>query len=359
MMKIDQISSERINILRFPLIVGVVFIHANTTQINLSHSAVGISNTSFITNFVRYLVSFGIAGIAVPLFFLLSGYLFFLGFSWSITNYKDKLLSRSRSLLFPFLFWNISTLIMLALAQKIPGTQMFFSGNNVPISSFNTIDYINAVIGFDKYPISYQFWFVRDLIFLVLLTPVIHSLIRWSSKVFLVGIYCIWFFDMWPIYMPSGGALAFFYAGAYLSSSRISLFVLDRFGKILSLCYICILLIETITRESDLNIYIHRVGVFFGIAAALFLSKTIVYHNNTKKVLLWLSSCSFFVFAVHEPLLTVVRKIVFKILAPSSDVTILLLYFSIPIVIISVSVLLYAAMKILTPRFLGIISGGR
>jgi len=66
-----------------------------------------------------------------------------------------------------------------------------------------------------------------------------------------------------------------------------------------------------------------------------------------------------FVFAVHEPLLTVVKKIIYKAFAPGSEVAALSLYFLIPTLVIIFSTLLYANMKFIAPKFLRIISGGR
>lgn len=76
--------------LRFPLIVGVVFLHTYGTKANLSNGVVEAANTGYWVDFCQNLVSQGIARTAVPLFFLLSGYFFFLGFTFSIENYKKK-----------------------------------------------------------------------------------------------------------------------------------------------------------------------------------------------------------------------------------------------------------------------------
>ena len=358
-MRIDKLSSERHSVLRFPLIVSVVFIHAYGTEVGLAKGAIGVGSSSYLSDFVRNLISQGIARPAVPLFFLVSGYFFFLGFSWSIANYKKKLNSRIKTLLIPFLFWNVFTLLLFALAQYIPATQVYFSGKNDPISTFGVYDFFNAIIGIDRPPISYQFWFIRDLIVMVLLTPVVNLAIRGIPKFFLAGIFVLWFFNLWPLYMPSVVAFTFFYAGAYFASSNTSLFALDRFGIAILSSYSVILLIDTLTKGYEFNIYIHNTGVLLGVASALFLSKIIVRTDKLKRALLWAGSCSFFVFAVHEPLLTVVKKSIYKVLVPNSDAMVLALYVFIPAFVIVLSILLYVSMRFIAPRFLSVISGGR
>jgi surface polysaccharide O-acyltransferase-like enzyme len=91
---ITQNVSSRLKALRFPLIVGVVFIHAYTTKVLLEggHQA-GTEHVDFAVSFVRNLISQGIARVAVPMFFLMSGYLFFQGYDGSMRAYRRKLQS--------------------------------------------------------------------------------------------------------------------------------------------------------------------------------------------------------------------------------------------------------------------------
>ncbi len=358
-MQIDKISSERLGMLRFPLIIGVVFIHAYSTEVGLSNGVVGVANTGYWIDFCRNLISQGMARVAVPLFFLMSGYFFFLGFTLSVENYKTKMKSRLKTLLIPFLFWNILTLCLIALAQYLPATQTFFSGKNDPISTFGIFEYFNAVFGIDRSPISYQFWFIRDLMVMVLVAPVIYLFLSKASKIVLFALFSLWFLDVWPINIPSADAFLFFYAGAYFAYSNTNLFALDRFGPFVLFLYLIILLIDTSTKGYVFNDYIHKVGILLGLNASLYVTSTVVKTDYLKKVLLWASGCSFFVFAVHEPLLTVMRKVSYKVFQPSNDLSVLLLYFIVPIFVIIGSMFAYIVIKSIAPKFLSVISGGR
>ncbi len=358
-MKLDQLSSERLNLLRFPLIVAVVFIHAYGTEIVLSDGSVGVGDTSYLSNFVRNFISKGLAQTAVPLFFLMSGYFFFLGFSWSTANYIKKIKSRIYTLIIPFLFWNLATLLLLSLAQYIPTTQVFFSGKNVPISSFDIYDYVNAILGIDRLPISYQFWFIRDLLMMVCLAPPIYFFVKTVPKIFLVSIFVMWFFNFWLVYIPSSVAFAFFYAGAYFALSHHSLFIFDRLGIVILPFYLLILLIDTLTKWYKYNYYIHNAGVLLGVVSVLYLSKFFITLHTAKRALVWAGGYSFFIFAVHEPILTITRKITYKIVEPSTDMMSLFLYFFIPSLVLLESILLPLSIQSIFPRFLNIISGGR
>ena len=358
-MRIDKLSSERLNILHFPLIVGVIFIHAYATEWGISGGSVGVANSGYFSIFFRNLISQGIARIAVPLFFLMSGYFAFLGFSWSVENYKKKLNSRIKSLLIPFLFWNFFNLLFLGLAQSLPALQVYRSGKKALISTYGVYDFLNAIIGIDGPPISYQFWFIRDLIVMVLLIPIIHLALRIMPKILLGVVFTLWFLNLWPVYVPSVEAFAFFYVGAYLARSNTSLFALDRFGITILSSYLVMLLINTFTKGYEFNKYIHNADLILGIASALFLSKKVIKSDKIKRAMLWTANFSFFVFAVHEPLLTMITKISYKALKPSSDIIVLALYILIPALVIILSILLYIIMKSISPRFLKVISGGR
>ena len=156
-----------------------------------------MSASHWSSDFVRNIISQGIARVAVPLFFLLSGYLFFLGFHWSITKYKKKLLSRISTLLIPFVFWNCLILLLLAIAQELQSFQSFFPGNDKLISTYGMFDYLNALFGFNRFPVSYQFWFIRDLVVMILLVPIVQLMLRLCPVSFLGIIAFFWFFNLY------------------------------------------------------------------------------------------------------------------------------------------------------------------
>lgn len=357
----DTCSSLRISVLRFPLIVCVVFIHSYSSTVGLSGGVIGggVSQNSIIYDFVKDIISEGIARIAVPLFFLLSGYLFFIGFKWSKENYLIKLKARINTLLIPFLFWNITTLILLILAQTIPATQIFFSGENPLLVTYNSFDYLNAIIGLNRYPIAYQFWFIRDLMILTLLVPLINVINRVRPYIFLSIVLICWLIGVWPIYAPSSVSLLFFSVGAYWASIGKSLFAFDKLGFKLLTFYFSIVVVDVLTIGDSFNACFHKITIMFGVLAALFLSKLVIDIPRLKSLMLRLSGASFFVFAIHEPLLTILKKMAYQILLPQKSSIIFFLYFFIPIITILTSLLIYRCFSFLMPNFTRIVTGGR
>lgn len=339
---------QRIDIMRFPLIVGVVFAHAYPGTLN----SIG---TILIYNFVCQ----GLVRITVPLLFLISGYLFFINFDLSKQTYRSKFQSRIRTLLIPFIIWNVATLIIFALAQKISLTSSFFSGLNSPIASYSLFDYFNAIVGINRMPIAMQFWFIRDLMVLVLLTPVINYLNCRIPTLFLSLMFICWLFNFWPVYVPSIEATLFFSVGSYLGERKSDIFALDKHGVMMMPIYVFILVFTSLFMQNPLAPLLHKIGIILGIVSAMFVSKQVMKLPRVKDKLLELGAASFFVFAAHEPLQLIIRKLTYRLLMPESWVSEVLLYFLIPISVIFILVKSYQELEMSRPNLLKVITGER
>ena len=356
-MPIDTKTSSRIEILRFPFIIGVVFIHNYGTTISLAQGSLGVTHTNVWVDFITFFISRGVAQVAVPLFFAISGYLFFLG-GWSWGKHVNKLKRRLHTLLIPFLFWNLLTLAIFAVVQSIPQTKTYFAGTVwAPVRSFSFFDYMNALFGITvKYPIAFQFWFIRDLMVCVLLAPVIHFLLfRKTALPFILSLFCLWFFAVWPVLWPSVDAAFFFCLGAYLAWPGKSVEYLDRFGPQMSAIFLSLLVFNA--AFPDRLQYLQRAAIVFGVTSLWWLTALAIKMPALNALLKHLSGASFFVFAAHEPLLIVARKLSYKLLMPSTGATILALYFLIPLCLIAVLVLIHHCLLKIAPSFVGFISG--
>ena len=102
----DELQSKTIAFLRFPLIVGVVLIHCYYKELPIGGVKVPVMDEYPIYKLIADLFSQVLARTAVPLFFLISGYLFFYKSSFSWPMYGSKLRKRAQTLLLPYLFWN-------------------------------------------------------------------------------------------------------------------------------------------------------------------------------------------------------------------------------------------------------------
>ncbi len=355
----DNLHSERLNIIRFPLIIGVIFIHNYATSVQFAGGVeIGVNEASSFSIHLRNFISDGVARLAVPIFFLLSGYFLFLNTKLSWTIFLSKVKNRVKSLLVPFLFWNLFVLAFLAFAQNFDLTKQYFSSSKVLIKDFTVFDYLNAMFGLTTSPIAFQFWFIRDLMCLVLISPLIYFCLKSIPRIFLITLFLFFITETWHIYIPRINAIFFFSIGMYLAK-RSNLFVFDNYGGKFILVYLIILTIDVFTKQFSFNYQIHNIGILVGIPAAIYLTKYVTNYTNSKNLFMWLATTSFFVFASHEPLLTIITKLTYVIIAPSSDIETLIIYFASPLITIAFSLLAYLILKRFLPQFTKIISGGR
>jgi surface polysaccharide O-acyltransferase-like enzyme len=353
--KIEEDLSKRINSLRFLLIVFVVFIHNNPTEINFSNGTEIYVVPAYV-NIIIELISNIIARVAVPLFFLISGYLLYA----KGENFLTVLKKKSRTILLPYITWNVLAVFFFFVAQSFEVTKPYFA-NNI-IRNFLPIDWIDVFFGkFTavreyQYPLVYQFWFLRDLFILNLLFIGIKKLIdRIPFGTFFL------FFILWVsginIRIVSTEALLFFSFGYYIVKYSLDY---KTFDGIKNYDIIAIYLI-TITGElffKDKLPIIHKINIIIG--SLLFIKLTLYFVSNEKiyNKLVLLEKYAFFVYAVHGILLAITTKLSAKII-PMHGWWLLLQYFGVSIIVIIVSVIMGMILRKLFPNIYGILTGGR
>lgn len=353
----EKLESKLIAYIRFPLIMGVVFIHA-FGDLTMNGVTIGTSANFPINDGIQYLISRIIAGACVPAFLFISGYLFFLN---KDAGYVQKIKKRGRTLLIPYLFWNALILLIYALAQSIPSIATLFSGNHKLIHDYGVGDYLNAfwaVEGSD--PLVGPFWFIRNLMVLCLLTPIIKMIIT-HLKVYSLFLFAIlWNFEC-GIGFPglSAPSLFFFSLGAYFSIHGKS-FVpyLKKCSPIVYIVYPLLVVSDFMTQEFIANDYIHKLCILTGIVFFFRILQVLFESGKIKSIpAIW--SASFFVFAMHEPFQRFFRKAVFKVVVPNSEFMLIILYFTIPLIVIAIGLVLYSVLSRKTPCLLAFITGGR
>ena len=195
----EQLQSKVISFLRFPLIVGVVLIHAQITTINgiegnfkAPHPFDG---TFPLYESTFYLCAQILARIAVPLFFMFSGFLFFYKTNgFTAQTYAEKLKKRVRTLLIPYLFWNILFVVFYNVSGRLfPGAIESFIGEGYSIKDWLMMLWK----GHGDMPISYQFWFIRDLMVVILFTPITYWLTKRFDYLLPLLLGFLWLMGWW------------------------------------------------------------------------------------------------------------------------------------------------------------------
>ncbi len=159
---IEEKISKKIKIISLLLIVMVIFLHSYNIFGHATFNFREDSYFSFINIFIQNMISQGLSRIAVPIFFIISGFLFFQNFN--ISSYKDKLFKRVYTLLIPYLFWTSLGVLIYFILQSTPIISKFFTTDlikNLSMKELVVSTWINPKI--------YPLWFLRDLIILTIL----------------------------------------------------------------------------------------------------------------------------------------------------------------------------------------------
>lgn len=361
----DSLLSKTISYLRFPLIVGVVFIHSNILIVNIQGNIIRYDRWPFI-DFIIELVSSVFADICVPLFFFISGFLFFYNSQFSRYIYIEKIKKRIKTLLIPYLIWNFIAFIIL-LIEVHPRIIRFFpllKDYRVDIISFLSSFWVTnlpIVMSGPANPINTPLWFIRDLMVLIIISPIIWWLIREAKLAFIFILGIIWFFTLGD-YVGFPGlchqSLFFFPLGAYFGINRLNFVEISYKYKWISFFYICFAAFDAISKNEQYNYIIHKSGILLGILTIVYLTSTLLnkgkIHVNT-----FLISASFFVYALHNLFLGKMTKIVIMVVQPESPFTVLLIYFIMPTIAIILCIGLYKMTNRYFPTFCSILTGGR
>jgi hypothetical protein len=362
-MAIEPGTSARITLLRFPLILGIIIIHAYGSNVILSGKVVGISQFTGTGFLIQYYLSSIIAAACVPCFAFISGFLFFNSFDGSINKYCGKLTSRIKRLLIPYLLWNLSMLSVLAILQANSLTAAYFSGQFPPISSYSIYGFLNAIFGFDQSPIIVQFWFIRDLMILMLLSPILYWIIRhipYVGLAVLLGflLFCV---DKGDVrHVISIRVTFFFFTGGEVACKTASLDGWDKYGKIFLILYMLLSIIELFHIGAFYYNFIHGINMILGVYLLIWLAGIINKKDNLiRNALIVLAPSSFFIYAIHAHLEMIVRKFSYIIIKPSNYTVVTLIYFFIIFITTIACISLYFLIKKLYPSLIYVMCGGR
>lgn len=349
--------------LRFPMIVCVVYIHS---------VVYGIGDDAYLYHGVSFLLTGQLAQIAVPLFYFISGYLLFYhkGEHFNVTTYISVLKRRAKSLLVPYLFWNLAVTLLFWGVQSL--CPQLITGNNQyqkPVADYGVLDWVysfwdtNLINGSNgnPFPACFQLWFIRDLMVMVLCSPLIYIFIRKlrCMSLYIAVLVVAWFLDVWP-QIAGFNILAclFFPLGAWFSLNRIDFSVtFRRLGLLAFLMYLFGIMVVMLV--DDARDYVSRPMIFLGMVWVVAIVSFRVSLISKPLINASLTDSSFLIYAIHGIPVLYLNKILGNILAPLTDVEAVGIYLIGPIFVILFGVVLYKYLNRFFPKFTSVIVGDR
>lgn len=322
--------SRAIYTMRLPLIIGPLLIHACMCQdFNL-----------------QYLLK--VAGLcSVTVFYVISGYLFWNGYNNTFESYVLKIRSRIKSLLVPYLLWNIIAYIV------------FVSIGNLQVSQWKEIFW---VISTDPGhgPADYVLWFVRTLLMVIPFAPVYYIInknkyLKWISVIALL----LWFFEL-PGIFSRGTVQGFvlFNFGSFLRLNNVfeqkHMCPSRKTGILFSLLWLVFVILWWYVSLTDDSIVLYISKTCIVLSALFYYSLPVVLSEKCTDRLIGLSSSSFFFFCFF-PILLEPLKLLLTSCFGDTDLTFVLMV----IIVTIVSIYLFKGLKKFIPSVTSVLTGSR
>lgn len=373
------LRSQALDLLRFPLAVVVIIAHTfSLDDVVASGSVYRVSEYPLFQD-ANFFVDAFLRGISVPIYFFISGFVFFLGATFNRDVYKNKLRNRVKTLLIPYIIWNALALFFI-LFKQLPVFEAFLSYNESALNlSLGTIlkcfwiydGSLNpdpsveggGLIEGAYMPVNTALWYLRDLMIIVLSTPLINWLVR-KLKVMalylLLGGYIASLCFHWPISMILGGYF-FFTWGGYMSICNVDMMdYFRKYGKISIVIYLlnCVLYLLLCGDLPTVAGWLKILNAFFAVIASFNIAAWLL-EGNKIVVSSLLSSSSFFLYVSHCLFVGRVKKLLFMIIKPDSGWEILSVYVLTVGSLVPSLLLSYYLLNKYCPMVLKIIAGRR
>ncbi len=310
-------------------------------------------------HYVQEVVSTLLGRCAVPLFYAMSGYLFFLKTPQGLASIPEKIQKRLHTLLIPYVITALFYVAFLVVINSIPALSKFINGSILP-TLHQSWPRVLAAIFYDAgngSPLAFHLWFVRDLLLVVLFSPLLYVLLRYLGWGWVLLAFVAAFAEL-P-YLPVV-ALFWFSLGGALTKYPVAV-AHPRLGLTLLGVFLLVSAAQLLTPELALWKPARIPIILLGVSAIWLAYDALVPAGFSLRRHAWLDAAcnfTFFVYLFHEPALNVVRKLLVVATGKNSP-GYLLSYLLSPWLFMVLATVAGIYLKKLAPRLYAVAVGGR
>ena len=339
--------SNKITLIQFILSVAIVYQH---TQWRYSGGIIFINK---IHEFLFYLFE-----AAVPMFFMISGYLFYRTFS--IEKTKEKLKSRVKTLLVPYLIWNVVYAVFFVTMSLIGFVK------NIHIEWNGKI--VLQILNSDFSPL----WFVKYLMIFTLIAPIMYYVFKnkYFGAIAILGMISLnvlaYVFGIIkaPLDVNENSIVMLnyqyiFYAiGAWAGlNCRDWVENPTKSKRIISLVAVCVLCAVYFTPIFKIDVIVsHTFRIFFAIAVWFVFDWVPEIKMNS-----WLKM-SFWIYCTHTIVIQCIQRVISIVLSDFIGATNLLWvaeWFILPIVVVIALIFIGIYMQKYLSKVYNVVTGNR
>ena len=322
---VSPFLSAKLRLLTWIAVVAVVWVHAYNlgNRTLLGENAPDMAGAPGAVGFIQYFVSQALARWPVALLCAMSGFLFFRTLTPTAAQFAAKYRRRARTLLVPFLLWSAWSLAVYIVVHALPFGSRYMSAD--------ALERLTPLAVFEMllvHPVAYPLWFLQALLVCVLVAPLLWWLVRHLQAAALLPFAVPWVLnaDVGDSEYVNFKALLFFTLGALIAvrlregrrvpasgiggaerSASLGRVLLPAF-VIASLLFTALLRGETAWWAGAL----HKALMCLAVAALWFGYDAYLAPLARRPSMVWAAGFAFFVFAAHEPLLMIAKRLLLR-----------------------------------------------
>lgn len=238
----------------------------------------------------------GMIRFAVPMFYMISGLLFFRTFE--MKNLLSKWKSRVKSILIPYIIWCTLYYIYYLILTNMPVIKDMMNQEQV---SFSVMEWLRWLTTKEYYTL----WFLKNLIVFIALTPVIYGLLKEHCKKIPIG-FVMLVISILALKHVSAGVfegMEYYLIGSYIGINfRDKLSYGSRAATVISVCYALYYLLWGFRTGNVVTTGLFCISLWFMIDRLV-----------SEKEFPWWMKLTFFTYVAHDVFLEAFEKILFKV----------------------------------------------
>lgn len=233
---------------------------------------------------------------SVPIFFLISGYLFFYNpnnITVDYSYYIGKLKRRVSSLLVPYILWILLYYVYMRIADSEKLNVMMAGKNWFRIFWDANPDGGNPLLG--------PYWYLRDLMKCCLLSPCFYVLFKnkYMGSSIMALLLFLYFFSPFHILTIGFSTILFFSIGAFCGLHNLKLPEISNYHLVSILTiFLCVFILTYYVHIGKYQIY-HSLYILLSFPALYFGLQWLQKRITIPAVILNNSTCSFFIYSIH------------------------------------------------------------
>jgi succinoglycan biosynthesis protein ExoH len=331
--------SQRLSLARLLMIVLVVYVHF-PLEVPQVRSVADISPLE-----PAYIASATVLRFSVTILTIMSGLIMFAkgGDRLGMTTIWRKV----RTLVVPFLFFNLTLVAALFLAQRLG----LLSGQRLNLLTTDLTTWADATIAWSTRPVNYPLYFLRDLFVISVVAVIASPLIRRSVLVAIAAAILISDYNLDANLILRTPMLVAFLIGAALAIYKVPLDLADKGLPWFAVALLLSCLAHYYAPTDTTSLLVNILG---GLTVWTFTS--LVAKSTLLQRMTGLAKFAFPIYLIHGIIL-------FGFLALGIEISDsyggLALWLVLPLIITLVSALSFQVFRAILPRFASFVTGGR